>query len=55
MMTDSSRMNNANGEDFSGDDLMNPFGKRRKKKKKKMEVGLLKEILDFKPVKRFGH
>jgi len=54
-MSDKVRLNNPNGEDLSGDDLINPFGKRRKKKKKKMEVGLLKEILEFKPVKRFGH
>ena len=27
-----------------------PFGKKKLKKKKKMETGLLKEILDFKPM-----
>ena len=27
-----------------------PFGKKKIKKKKKMETGLLKEILDFKPM-----
>jgi hypothetical protein len=37
------------------DELVNPFGKKRRKKKKKMETNLLKEILDFKPAKRFSH
>ena len=27
-----------------------PFGRKKIKKKKKMETGLLKEILDFKPM-----
>lgn len=27
-----------------------PFGKKKIKKKRKMETGLLKEILDFKPM-----
>ena len=49
-----------NGTDPSGEsseELVNPFGKKRRKKKKKMETNLLKEILDFKPVpvKRFSH
>ena len=37
------------------EELVNPFGKKRRKKKKKMETNLLKEILDFKPAKRFSH
>ena len=29
---------------------VNPFGRKKMKKKKKMETGLLKEILDFRPM-----